>query len=385
MKVRYIFVLLVVVAIAVLWSIFRLKPFEIPRPESIPVTTTVTIPTFARAENPREWDFPEDFGPHPDYQTEWWYYTGNLEAEDGERFGYQLTFFRRALLPSENRIERKSNWAADQVYMAHFAVSDIDAGEHYGYERFTRGAAGLAGAQSKPFQVWLENWQIKQIADGKFILSAAQEEIGIDLILEDLKGPILHGNQGYSQKGPEAGNASYYYSQTRLLTSGSVQTVRGSFNVNGLSWKDHEFSTSALSPGQVGWDWFSVQLDEGSELMVFQIRRDDGSIDPFSSGTWINPDGETIHLNQEQFEIQEEDIWRSQNSGAEYPNAWRLSIPSISMDIEISPLIEDQELDVSYSYWEGAVDINGTKNGMPISGSGYVEMTGYAASMEGQF
>jgi len=385
MKVRYLIILLVAAAIVILGSFYQSTPLENQEPEPNLVTSTETISAFKRAEVPRKWNFPEDFGSHPDYQTEWWYYTGNLEAEDGERFGYQLTFFRRALLPSENRIERESNWAADQVYMAHFALSDISIEDHYAYERFERGAAGLAGAESKPFQVWLQNWQVKQIAEGKFKLSVVQGEIGIDLFLEDLKGPILHGDRGYSQKGPEAGNASHYYSQTRLLTSGSVQTVRGSFNVNGLSWKDHEFSTSALSPGQVGWDWFSVQLDEGSELMVFQIRRDDGSIDPFSSGTWIDPGGATIHLKQEQFEIQTGDIWRSQNSGAEYPIAWRLRIPSLSIDLEINPLIADQEMDVSYSYWEGAVDISGTKNGMSISGSGYVEMTGYAASMEGQF
>jgi predicted secreted hydrolase len=340
---------------------------------------------FQLADGPRDWVFPEDFGPHPDYQTEWWYYTGNLESDTGELFGYQLTFFRRALVPAQDRAERDSAWATDQIYMAHLALSDISAKEHYAFERFARGAAGLAGAQAEPYQVWLENWQVVQIAERKYHLTAYQDEITLDLVLEDLKGPIFHGEEGYSQKGPDIDDASYYYSQTRLLTSGSVVTSRGSYQVNGLSWKDHEFSTNALSSGQVGWDWFSVQLDDGSELMVFQIRREDGSIDPFSSGTWISPDGDTKYLEQEQFEIQVQGTWRSPDSGAEYPADWILNIPSLDLNLKVKPYMVDQEMDVSYTYWEGAVDVNGASEGVPISGSGYVEMTGYAASMEGQF
>jgi predicted secreted hydrolase len=346
----------------------------------------IEAPTgFRRADGPRNWKFPADFGPHPDYQTEWWYYTGNLESETGERFGYQLTFFRRALLPEQDRIKRDSAWGTEQVYMAHFALSDVAANRHHAFERFTRGAIGLAGAQAEPYQVWLENWQVVQITKDQYHLTAQQGGIKIDLVLEDLKGPILQGKQGYSQKGPEAGNASYYYSQTRLQTSGTVKTANGSYTVTGLSWKDHEFSTSALSAGQIGWDWFSIQLNDGSELMVFQIRREDGSIDPFSSGTWINPEGETTHLDQDQFQIQVQDTWRSPHTRAEYPSAWRVEIPSLGLGLEIAPYMNDQEMDVSYTYWEGAVSIKGTAGEKPISGNGYVEMTGYAGSMEGEF
>jgi len=340
---------------------------------------------FQRAEGPRVWSFPEDFGPHPDYQTEWWYYTGNLESEGGERFGYQLTIFRRAVLPEIERAERESDLATEQIYMGHFAISDVNAGEHYAFERFMRGAAGLAGAQAEPYQIWLENWQIEEIAGGQYRLTAKQGEIALDLILEDLKGPILHGNGGYSQKGPEEGDASYYYSQTRLETSGSLQTPRGNFRVSGLSWKDHEFSTSALSAGQVGWDWFSIQLNDGSELMVFQIRRSDGGVDPFSSGTWIDPKGELIHLERNDFEIKVEDSWTSPHSGAEYPSQWTINIARLDSSLAIAPLLADQEMNLSYDYWEGAVEIGGTVRGVSISGSGYVELTGYAASMEGEF
>lgn len=340
---------------------------------------------FQRAEGPRVWDFPTDMGPHPSYQTEWWYYTGNLESEQGAHFGYQLTFFRRALLPEGDRVARQSAWGAEQVYMAHFALSDIEAGEHYAFERFSRGAAGLAGAQAAPYQVWLENWQVSQLSDGTYRLSVRQGEIVVDLQLEDLKGPILHGDRGYSQKGPEIGNASYYYSQTRLRSSGRVQTPAGSYQVKGLSWKDHEFSTSALSEGQVGWDWFSLQLDDGSELMVFQIRREDGSLDPHSSGTWISANEEVSPLVDEEFDIQVEDKWRSPNSGADYPSKWRLEIPGLAIILEVEPYLPDQEMNVSYVYWEGAVKVSGTVRGERISGSGYVELTGYAGSIAGEF
>jgi len=319
------------------------------------------------------------------FQTEWWYYTGNLQSETGQRFGYQLTFFRRALLPTSEVIDRESEWATDQIYMAHLALSDINAEEHHAFERFSRNAVGLAGAQAEPYQVWLENWEVSEIAADQYHLRAQQADVAIDLNLEDLKGPIFHGEQGYSQKGPEPGNASYYYSQTRLRTSGWVQTADGRFSVSGLSWKDHEFSTSALSAGQVGWDWFSIQLDDGSELMFFQIRREDGSIDPFSSGTWISPDGETTPLERDQFEIWVRSFWRSPHSEARYPAAWTVTIPSLNTTLEIAPYFADQEMIVSYAYWEGAIHVDATVNDILVSGSGYVELTGYATSMEGEF
>jgi predicted secreted hydrolase len=385
MKPLYWVVLIVLAGLSIFLGVAGLNLFEDQQPASSLITEVEVPVGFERADGPRDWDFPRDYGPHPDYQTEWWYYTGNLETETGERFGYQLTIFRRALLPAGDRAQRDSDWAADQVYMAHFALSDIPAREHHVYERFSRGAAGLAGAQVEPYRVWLENWGVQQVSDDRYRLVAQQGEIAVDLVLEDLKGPALHGDRGYSQKGPESGNASYYYSQTRLLTTGSVRTANGSYQVNGLSWKDHEYSTSALSTGQVGWDWFSIQLDDGSELMVYQIRREDGRIDPFSSGTWISSEGETIHLDRDEFEIQVLDTWRSPHSGAQYPAEWSLAVPALNLNLEIKPYLADQEMQVSYTYWEGAVEVDGTVKGDAISGSGYVELTGYAASMEGEF
>lgn len=340
---------------------------------------------FARAEGPRPFDFPADYGPHLEYQTEWWYYTGNLETADGRHFGYQLTFFRRGLVPPVQRKDRSSNWAADQVYMAHFSITDVAGGRYQAFERFGRGAAGLAGAESLPYRVWLEDWSVEEVEPDVVRLRAAQDDLAIDLLLTDLKGPILQGDGGYSRKGPEPGNASYYYSQTRLGGSGTVQVGDAPYQVEGLSWMDHEFSTSALAADQVGWDWFSLQLDDGSELMMFQIRKTDGSIDPFSSGTFVASDGSARYLRRSDFEITVGNTWRSPHSGATYPARWRVTVPAADLTLEIEPYLADQELNVSYAYWEGAVRIGGERAGATVSGSGYIEMTGYAGSMQGQF
>jgi predicted secreted hydrolase len=340
---------------------------------------------YLRAEGPLPLEFPTDHGPHLDYQTEWWYYTGNLIAEGGQHFGYQLTFFRRALAPPPLRADRESAWAADQVYMAHFALTDVAGRRYQAFERFARGAAGLAGAQAAPYHVWLEDWQVVEVEPGVTRMRAAQDGLGLDLLLVDRKGPILQGDRGYSRKGPQPGNASYYYSLTRLETSGTVQVAGSTYPVSGLSWMDHEWSTSGLAADQVGWDWFSIQLDDGSELMVFQLRKEDGRIDPFSSGTFIAPDGTARHLDRDDFEIAVEDTWRSPDTGAIYPARWTVTVPGSALALEIEPHLAGQELTVSYAYWEGAVRVEGERDGRPVSGNGYVEMTGYAGSMQGQF
>jgi predicted secreted hydrolase len=353
--------------------------------ELIAQAAPVSIEGFSRAEAARPIDFTADQGPHPDFQTEWWYFTGNLDTDDGRHFGYQLTFFRRALLPPDQIETRDSDWGAVQVYMAHFTLSDVANQQHYFYERLERGAADLAGAEGSPFMVWLGDWRVEQTQPGHYTLRAAEGEISLELSLVDQKGPVLQGKQGYSQKGPEPGNASYYVSLTRLDTAGSIQIDGKRYQVKGLSWMDHEWSTSALSADQVGWDWFSIQLDDGSELMVFQIRKADGSIVPFSAGTWIAPDGTTIELVKDDFQIEVLDTWKSPESGADYPARWRLKVPKVALEFEIKPYLADQELNVSYDYWEGAVSVKGSREGQVVQGSGYVELTGYAGSMGGEF
>lgn len=346
---------------------------------------STNISGFKRASQLTPIVFPDDFGPHTDYQTEWWYYTGNLKTAEGRHFGYQLTFFRRALLPTDQSPVRSSHLATNQVYMAHFALTDVVDKRHYAFEKLGRGAGEIAGAQAVPYRVWLEDWFVEEIHPGVYRLYAEQDGIELDIYLTSLKEPILHGLQGYSQKGIDPGNASHYYSQTRLASQGSISIQNRQYQVNGLSWKDHEYSTSALSAGQIGWDWFSIQLDNQYELMVFQIRREDGTIDPFSSGTLVTPDTEPIHLSKEDFTIEVLDNWTSPRSQAIYPSMWKIQVPSHNLALEVNPYLKDQELNLTYIYWEGAVAVFGEQNGQSVSGSGYVEMTGYAGSMSGEF
>jgi len=335
---------------------------------------------FAQALEPGGMQFPRDLGPHDDYQTEWWYYTGNLQTAEGRQFGYQLTFFRSALVP-ENQFEAGvdgSDWRTNQIYLAHFTISDMAEGQFYAEEQFSRGAAALAGAQAEPYQVWLNNWRAEEVAPGQVHLLAQGEETKLDLLLTATRPPVLHGDGGLSAKGAEPGNASYYYSLVGLESVGSVTVQGESFAVSGHSWKDHEYSTSALSEGSVGWDWYSIQLDNGYALMFFQIRREDGSLEPFSSGSWIDPQGNVTHLTLADWQMEPLDSWTSPTSGAEYPIGWRLTLDTIGLELEGQALMPNQELNVSTTYWEGASAFTGTLNGEPVTALGYVEMTGYA-------
>jgi predicted secreted hydrolase len=354
-----------------------------------PVISGEAVPSsdgFSRALGPREFDFPTDDGPHPDFQTEWWYFTGNLADSTGRRFGYQLTFFRRALMPSVEVLERSSPWAVNQIYMAHFALTDVSAKDYHYYERFERGSADLAGAAGLPaFEVWLHDWSVIQTGEGTYQLHSAQGEDSLDLVLDDRQGRVLQGQAGFSPKGPGEGNASFYISHPRLESEGSLVFGGEGFTVTGWSWMDHEFSTSALTDEQIGWDWFALHLSDGSELMVYTIRRQDGELDPFSSGTYIAPDGKVQALTADDFEIEINDTWRSPHSGGVYPAGWVLRVPLADLNLIVSPYVSDQELNASFTYWEGAVAVTGNRAGSKLTGNGYVELTGYAHSMQGQF
>ncbi len=381
----WIGLVLILLAAAIVWTQERSEPAVQARVQG--VAQAADAGGFARAARSQPLSFPADYGPHPDFQTEWWYYTGNLAGEDGRHFGYQFTIFRRAMQPPAQRAERASDWSADQVYMGHFAVTDVAGERFHSFERLARGGAGLAGAQAEPYAVWLEDWRVEDVPGqpGVTRVQAAAGDVAIDLMLTDAKGPVLQGDQGYSQKGPDPGNASFYYSLTRLASEGTVTIGETAFPVQGLSWKDHEYSTSALAPNQVGWDWFAIQLDDGSELKAFHIRQADGSVDPFSAGSFVDKDGKVTHLSRDDFQIEVGDTWRSPRSGAEYPARWTITVPSLDLRLELEPWLADQELNVSYNYWEGAVQVAGERAGQPVSGNGYVEMTGYAGSMQGQF
>jgi predicted secreted hydrolase len=330
---------------------------------------------FARATKPRRFSFPDDFGSHTDFQTEWWYYTGNLNNDSGRPFGFQLTFFRRALTP--NKRSRGSSWAANQVYFAHFALSDIKNREFFPSERWSRGGMGLAGADADPFRVWVEKWSAA--AEGQTVrLLAKNDSAAIDLRLVPTKPVVPHGNRGLSQKSAGPGNASYYYSQTRIYTSGTVNIKDKSFRVQGFSWLDREWSTSALGEEQSGWDWFALQLNDNREIMLYQIRLKKGGIDPYSSGSLIERDGTVRNLAADDFKIEVLNRWTSSITGIIYPSRWRITIPRYGIELTVVPQQPNQELPLAFVYWEGSVEVKGEK----VSGNGYVELTGYDRSRE---
>lgn len=340
---------------------------------------------FSRAVDPRTFSFPDDHGPHPDFGIEWWYYTGNLDAEDGRHFGFELTFFRVATTPEEEQ-PSGSAWRSSQFYVAHFGLTDVKSGKFHSFERFSRDAIGLAGARAQPFRVWLEDWAVESTGPdtSPMRLRASDEGVSIDLTLDAKKPLVLQGDAGLSRKGADIGNASYYYSMTRMPTEGTVRIGDASFQVTGTSWMDREWSTSAVTDNQVGWDWFALQLSDGREIMFYQLRQRDGSVDPFSSGTLIMPDGSARHLKRDDVRIEVLDEWQSPRGGSPYPSRWRVSIPSESLELDVRPYIANQEMNVSVRYWEGAVHFEGTSQGEPITGSGYVEMTGYADDAGGR-
>lgn len=357
------------------------KPKQTQAIESMPAFTDLLRGDetlgFARALEPRPFSFPSDWGPHIEYRIEWWYVTGNLETENKRHFGYQLTFFRLALTPKP--AQRESAWGTNQIYMAHFALTDVEAGQFYAFERFSRAALSLAGANAQPFEVWLENWSISG-TDGAVLpmqLGATQENVAVKLTLESAKNVALQGNKGLSNKSAEAGNASYYYSLTRMPTQGTIQIDGNSFEVKGLSWFDHEWSTSALGKDTVGWDWFSIQLDDGREIMFYLLRQQDGRASPASDGVLISTDGSTRRLTRDAVQIVVRSHWQSPLDETRYPSRWRMDIESEGLSLDIKPYLANQELNLSVRYWEGAVQVKGTSFGQPVSGNGYVELTGY--------
>ena len=332
---------------------------------------------FRKVTEPRDFSFPDDHGPHPDYALEWWYFTGNLDTPEGGHFGYELTFFRIGLNSDDS--ERSSRWSAKHMYTAHFALTDVEDDRFYFFERYSRGALDLAGAVGSPFRVWLEDWSAKSTAENTLPirLRAAEDSIEIDLMLNSEKGIVLNGEGGFSRKGKNPGEASYYYSMTRMPTQGTVTLNGRSHTVSGLSWLDREWSSSQLSREHVGWDWFAMQLSDGRDIMYGVLRPRDPEGSAIHLGTVVEPDGAYRSLAEGEASLEALDYWESPKGGT-YPSRWRFQIPSEDVVLEITPFIENQELDAVVRYWEGAVQIDGTAEGKPISGSGYVEMTGYA-------
>ena len=333
---------------------------------------------FAQVAGPRPFSFPADQGPHPEYRQEWWYTTGNLEAADGQRFGFELTFFRYALTPPGTRPAGASAWRTGEIYLAHFAVTDVAAGRFRYAQKTSRAALGLAGAVADPLHVWVDDWYLK-VAPGvpsSWLLHAGGEGYELELELDASGAPVLNGVEGFSAKSATAGDASYYYSLPRIGVRGRVLREGRPIPVTGLAWFDREWGSGALGRGEVGWDWFAVQLQDGSSLMFYALRDARGGLDPHSAGTFVDRAGTVQALSSAEVSLEVTDHWRSP-AGVRYPSAWRLSVPQLRLELAIHPLLADQELGTTPRYWEGAVDVRGTRAGEPLGGRGYVELVGY--------
>ncbi len=336
-----------------------------------------------------KFEFPRDHGPHRDFKTEWWYFTGNLrDAKSGRSFGFELTFFRQGIRPGA-RPEAPgtpSRFAVDDFKFAHFAISDLDGKRFHFDSKVTRGAFAEAGfgdpAVADQPLAWIDDWKLIPQADGSWRIAARNAKMEIDLMLRAAKPPVVHGENGASQKADGAGNASHYYSFTRLQTSGRLTLEGNAFEVAGTTWFDHEWASNQLGKDQVGWDWFCFQFDDGSELMLYALRRRDGSIDPNSSATLVDANGDATHLRREDFSLRPLSHWKSGRTGGSYPIAWELAIPSRELILRIQPRLDDQELALGViNYWEGAVRAAGTRAGRSLQGVGYMELTGYAEEL----
>ncbi len=329
------------------------------------------------------YQFPHDHGSHDEFRTEWWYYTGHLVAGNGRQFGYELTFFRWGV-DKDSVKTNPSRWAIRHLYLAHFALSDHRNQTFRYAEKVSRAGLGKAGADTGQLHVWIDRWvaELPALHSMRHHLEALAEEFSIHLDLDPQKPPIVHGEGGVSRKGKGPTQASHYYSLTRMATTGNVTVGAERLSVTGMSWMDHEFGSGDLGEDQIGWDWFSAQLNNQTEIMLYLLRRRDGTIDPVSSGTFVLPDGQAQHLSLADFQVEPLDHWKSRSSGARYPNRWRISIPRVGLILSVTPKQADQELiterSTQITYWEGAVDISGVMRDIPLVGEGYIELTGYA-------
>jgi predicted secreted hydrolase len=326
------------------------------------------------------YEFPRDHHAHPDFKTEWWYFTGNLEAKDGRRFGFQLTFFRQGV----RRGPAASRFAVDDIKLAHFAVSELGEGRFRHAQKVSRGSFGEAGFSDGNRIAWIDGWEVSMAGEGKFRLVARDKDFALDLELAALKPPVFHGEDGVSRKAAGEGRASHYYSFTRMEATGTLGLDGVEVPVRGLAWFDQEWATNQLTEEQTGWDWLSLQFDNNCELMLFQIRLKDGGRDPFSHGTWIDAEGNVMAIKNSDFELVPGRVWRSAETGGDYPVEWRIRIPKLGLDLAVKAALDGQELVLRpISYWEGSVTAVGAKGDSSLSGRGYLEMTGYAGGLVG--
>jgi predicted secreted hydrolase len=337
-----------------------------------------------RAIGAWSWQFPRDHGAHPNFQTEWWYFTGNLQDSPQRKFGYQLTLFRQGV--QFTPAQTTSRWAVRDLYFGHFTISDISSNEFHVAERVSRGALGEAKAAADRMDVALGPWTLQQDANDRIHLVAHDANMAIDLEDQPVKPLILEGVEGLSRTADGVGEASYYYSYPRLATSGSLSVAGNTYHVTGLTWFDHEFSTGSLGPDQVGWDWFCIQLENNEEIMLYAMRDKSGAIDPVSEGTWVHTNGTSERLLPGSFTIAKQGTWKSPQSGAIYPAGWRIEVPGHRAVLTVTPDMADQELRLTkmgaLDYWEGACSVEGRVRDASVKGVGYTELTGYAGALK---
>lgn len=346
--------------------------------------------TYFSITGPCGLEFPRDHGPHHGYRTEWWYYTGNLRAKTGERFGFQLTFFRSQMSPSGQEKtwpKPASAWRSQQIIIGHAALSDIDGKRFLHTEEIGREAVGIAGArrESETATVFLKNWSVR-LSPQAHQLKAVTDDFSFELTAIPLKEPVLHGDTGYSLKGSTPERSSCYYSFTRLETRGMLTTNGKTFSVEGSAWMDHEFSSAPLEPGLAGWDWFSLQLSDNTELMIYLLREKDGGYSPASGGTFVETSGKAIHLSSKELHVEISDYWKSPHTGTKYPCRWNIRVPSLKLNLSLVSNLADQEMQspetTRVTYWEGSVSVKGNVGERSVTGAGYVELTGYEKAFD---
>lgn len=365
-----LFVIVVLVVLTSTWLAWQTRQPE-PVIERLSVVNLMAggEGDFRRVTEPVPLSFPEAHGQHPDYQNEWWYFTGNLETEDGRYLGFQYTLFRFGNRPAE-RLD--SAWATDTTWMAHLALSDGRERQFYQSERFARGALGLAGADKTRW--WLRDWEVAR-DDQTWHLAADAGDFALQLAMTPERPIILQGDEGYSRKGPEPGNASRYYSITRLDTHGQIRIGDQTLAVTGLSWLDREWGSNQLSDQQAGWDWFALHLDDGRDLMLARLRNLDDSTSEWSYGQLVQPDGSARYLENGEFSLEVLRWWTDRN-GARWPLDWRIEVPLADLSLITRAAFDDQHWQGSVDYWEGMIEVIDATRDRPV-GRGYLELSGY--------
>jgi len=334
------------------------------------------------AEPGWRYEFPRDHQVHREFKTEWWYFTGNLFDAFGRRFGYELTFFRHGIRPVAERDPKASRFIVDDLKFAHFAITDVDGKQFNFDQKMNRGAFGESGFEAGERLAWIDGWTLEEKGHDAFDVAAATSFGSLRLHLRGTKLPVVHGENGVSVKVAGGTSASHYYSMPRLETTGEMIIDGATRSLGGETWFDHEWSSSQLGKGEIGWDWACLQFEDGAALMLYRMRLESGEVEQSSSGTWIAPDGTTTLLRAADFQMTPTAFWKSKTTGAKYPIGWRIVLPAQHTEFTVQSVLDDQELRLgAVTYWEGAIDASGSRKGKPIKGRGYLELTGYAGTL----